>query len=208
MYFFRGLSGPLLLGAAVCAWAVAVAEGADRRWIAAGFAVFTVGSFAFGCYSAGWRQTLRATLYVALVFWPAVGLLWWLRRAPEPPAPTITCAPHPTLEGYEVCGQAPLVAVGQGYDTGTRPQNPSASDRQPRSAKPLFLTIKSDLTLTLGNDPVARDALVGLLNTASGGDKDRTIFLRADKGLPYGEVMSVMNLLRAAGYVKFALVTE
>jgi biopolymer transport protein ExbD len=71
-----------------------------------------------------------------------------------------------------------------------------------------FLTIKSDRSLILGNDSVARDALVGLLNTASGGDKDRTIFLRADKRLPYGEVMSVMALLRTAGYVEIALVGE
>mgnify|MGYP001365187926 CR=1 FL=1 len=32
------------------------------------------------------------------------------------------------------------------------------------------------------------------------------IFLRADKTVPYGELMIVMNLLRAAGYLKVALV--
>ena len=37
-------------------------------------------------------------------------------------------------------------------------------------------------------------------------DKDTRIFLRADKTVPYGEVMEVMNLLRAAGYLKAALV--
>jgi TonB family protein len=127
---------------------------------------------------------------------------------PPPPMPTTTCIPHPTLEGYEVCGQAPLVAVGQGYDTGTRPQNPPASDRQPRSAKALFLTLKSDLTLTLGNDPVARDALGSLFDAATGGDKDTPIYLRADRTVAFGEVMRIMELLRAAGYVKFLLVVQ
>jgi biopolymer transport protein ExbD len=32
------------------------------------------------------------------------------------------------------------------------------------------------------------------------------IFLRADKSVPYGELMRVMNLLRAGGYLKVALV--
>jgi hypothetical protein len=106
-------------------------SGMDSGWIA----VVAIGSFAFGCYSAGWRQTLRATLYVALVFWPVGGLLWWLRRAPEPPAPTITCAPHPTLEGYEVCGQTPLVLSARamtpalGYKTRQHP----IDDRGPPS---------------------------------------------------------------------------
>jgi TonB family protein len=85
---------------------------------------------------------------------------------------------------------------------------PQPSSPAPTADRPFFLTIKSDRSLTLGNDPVARDALVGLLNTASGGAKARTIFLRADKRLPYGEVMNVMNLLRAAGYTKVALVSE
>ncbi|HVI66675.1 MAG TPA: biopolymer transporter ExbD, partial [Bradyrhizobium sp.] len=35
---------------------------------------------------------------------------------------------------------------------------------------------------------------------------DRPIYLRADKAVPYGELMEVMNLLRAAGYLKVALV--
>ena len=32
------------------------------------------------------------------------------------------------------------------------------------------------------------------------------IFLRADKTVAYGDLMEVMNLLRAAGYLKIALV--
>ena len=38
------------------------------------------------------------------------------------------------------------------------------------------------------------------------GDKDTRIFLRADKVVPYGDVMEVMNILRGAGYLKIALV--
>jgi biopolymer transport protein ExbD len=77
---------------------------------------------------------------------------------------------------------------------------------QPRPNKPLYLTVKSDLTLALGNEPVARELLHGALDTAAKGDKDAIIFLRADKAVPYGEVMEVMNVLQKAGYLKVALV--
>jgi biopolymer transport protein ExbD len=82
----------------------------------------------------------------------------------------------------------------------------STAEPQPRPAKPLFLTIKADRTIALGNEPIARELLRATLDTASKGDKDARIFLRADKMVPYGEVMEVMNLLRAAGYLKIALV--
>ena len=82
----------------------------------------------------------------------------------------------------------------------------STAQPQPRPDKPLFLTIKPDLSLAFGDEPVAREALRGALDRATNGDKDMRVFLRADKVVAYGELMEVMNLLRAAGYFKVALV--
>ena len=82
----------------------------------------------------------------------------------------------------------------------------STAEPQPRPEQPLYLTVKSDLTLALGETPVARELLPGTLDAAAKGDKDTRIFLRADKTVPYGEMMEVMNLLRGAGYLKVALV--
>jgi biopolymer transport protein ExbD len=82
----------------------------------------------------------------------------------------------------------------------------STVERQQRPDKPIFLTVKADLTLALGDDPVARDALAGALDTATKSNRDERIFLRADRGVPYGEIMQVMNALRSAGYLKVALV--
>ena len=84
---------------------------------------------------------------------------------------------------------------------------PAASaEPQPRPDKPLYLTIKTDLSLTVGNDPVGRDRLSATLDAATRFNKDARIFLRADRAVPYGDVIEVMNLLRAAGYLKIALV--
>jgi biopolymer transport protein ExbD len=82
----------------------------------------------------------------------------------------------------------------------------STAQPQPRPDKPLFLTVKPDLALALGDQPVARDTLAASLDQAANGDKDTRIFLRADKAVPYGDVMEVMNVLRGAGYLKIALV--
>jgi biopolymer transport protein ExbD len=48
--------------------------------------------------------------------------------------------------------------------------------------------------------------LSGTLDAAAKGDKSTLVFLRADKAVPYGELMEVMNLLRKAGYLKVSLV--
>ncbi|HLQ88621.1 MAG TPA: TonB system transport protein ExbD [Xanthobacteraceae bacterium] len=80
------------------------------------------------------------------------------------------------------------------------------ADPTPRPDKPIFLTVKADLSYALGETPVPRDQLGGALQVVTKGDKDMRIFVRADKTVPYGEMMEVLNAMRAAGYLKVALV--
>jgi len=96
---------------------------------------------------------------------------------------------------------APLATVDIAVDL------PSAN-AEPREHpdKPVYLTLKSDLSLAIGDDTVASGDLASALDAATGGDKEQRIFLRADRSVPYGEVMRVMNELRAARYLKVALV--
>ena len=82
----------------------------------------------------------------------------------------------------------------------------STADPQPRPDKPIFLTVKADLTLVLGETSISRATLGSALEVATKGEKDTRIFVRADKTVPYGEMMEVMNLMRKAGYLKVALV--
>lgn len=96
---------------------------------------------------------------------------------------------------------APLSTVDVAVDLPVSTAKP-----QPRPDKPIYLTIKSDLTLALGNDAIGRDGVASALDAATETDRQRRVFLRADKTVPYGELMEVMNLLRAAGYLKVALV--
>jgi biopolymer transport protein ExbD len=80
------------------------------------------------------------------------------------------------------------------------------AEASPHPDKPLILTLKADLSVTVDNDAVARDALAVALDKVTGGDKTQRVFLRADKTVPYGDLMTLMNELRDAGYLHVALV--
>ncbi len=96
---------------------------------------------------------------------------------------------------------APLATVDLPVDL---PQASAAP--QPRPDKPLYLTVKADHSLAVGENSVPEDSLAPALDQASGGDKEARVFLRADRTIDYGELMKVMSALRAAGYLKVALV--
>ncbi|HEX8541431.1 biopolymer transporter ExbD [Pseudomonas syringae] len=82
----------------------------------------------------------------------------------------------------------------------------STAKPQPRPEKPIFLSVKADQSLFLGDDKVAREQLGQILDAKTKGKKDTTIFFQADKGVDYGDLMEVMNALRGAGYLKVGLV--
>lgn len=96
---------------------------------------------------------------------------------------------------------APLSTVDVAVDLPVSNAQP-----QPRPEKPVFLTVKQDLSLALGNDTVPREQLQATLDRQTGNDREQRVFLRADGAVAYRELMEVMNGLRQAGYLKIALV--
>lgn len=96
---------------------------------------------------------------------------------------------------------APLATVDINVDLPA-----STAEPQQKPDEPLYLTIKADHGLALGNDEIASDALAEALQARTDGDKETRIFLRADKTVDYDTLMHTMNQLRDAGYLKIALV--
>jgi biopolymer transport protein ExbD len=96
---------------------------------------------------------------------------------------------------------APLATVDVAVDLPA-----STVKRQPRPDKPIFVTMKADRSLAVGETPLSRDGLAASLNMVTSSDRTKRLFVRADKTVPYGEVMGLMNDLRSAGYLKIALV--
>lgn len=82
----------------------------------------------------------------------------------------------------------------------------SSAAKQQRPEKPLFITLRQDLTLVLGETPITRAELKTQLDHLTEENNQTRLFLRADKSVDYGDLMQVMNALRTAGYLKVALV--
>ncbi len=80
------------------------------------------------------------------------------------------------------------------------------AEPQPRPDAPVFLTLQADLSLAIGDAPITRTQLAAELERAMKGERGQTLFLRADKSVDYGDLMALMDALRAAGYLKVALV--
>ena len=96
---------------------------------------------------------------------------------------------------------APLATVDVPVDLPS-----SNAQQQQRPNKPIFVTIKADHTLAIGEDPVTPGNLAAAIDAATGSNKDERIFLRSDRSVPYGDVVQVLDVLRGANYLKVALV--
>jgi biopolymer transport protein ExbD len=96
---------------------------------------------------------------------------------------------------------APLSTVDLPIDLPT-----SSSMPQKKPDKPTYLSIRRDLTIAIGEETVHRAELTMTLDSMSDMSKDKYVFLRADRAVPYGELMGVMELLRSGGYTKVKLV--
>jgi len=96
---------------------------------------------------------------------------------------------------------APLATVDLPIDLPT-----SSAVPQKKPDKPTYVTIQADLAVAIDETPLKRVDLVRTLDAMPGQGKDRRIFLRADRAVPYGELMDVLERLRLGGYAKVALV--
>jgi biopolymer transport protein ExbD len=82
----------------------------------------------------------------------------------------------------------------------------STATPQKKPDKPTYVSIKSDLAVAIGENLVKRVDLIRSLDAMPDANKDRFIFLRADRAVPYGDLMDVLEILRAGGYAKIKLV--
>ena len=99
---------------------------------------------------------------------------------------------------------APLLTVGVPLEL---PET-AATPLQQEEEEPLTIAMTTDGRVLLQNSEVERDRLVSLLAAVAAERQDNKVFLRADGGIPYAEVMQVMGALNAAGFRDIGLVTD
>ncbi|WP_217705253.1 TonB system transport protein ExbD [Peristeroidobacter soli] len=97
---------------------------------------------------------------------------------------------------------APLATVNVPLDLPV-----SSAQAKPEEQDPVIVSVQADLRISIGEREIARDMLPQALQRALGDDMESRIFLRADKGVSYGDLMGVMDDLRTAGFARIALVT-
>ncbi len=72
----------------------------------------------------------------------------------------------------------------------------------------LVLSIGRDQKLYLDNDPVSVQQLKRRIESMKANNKTPSVYLRADREVPYGIVVQVMDSVKRAGIEKLGMVTE
>jgi biopolymer transport protein ExbD len=76
----------------------------------------------------------------------------------------------------------------------------STATPQKKPDKPVYVSIKPDLSLAVGEKSVRRADLIATLDTAADTNPERLVFVRADRAVSYGDLMDVLELLRRGNY--------
>jgi biopolymer transport protein ExbD/biopolymer transport protein TolR len=71
----------------------------------------------------------------------------------------------------------------------------------------VVVSVDREARIRINDRPVHPDLLQERMKSLARTHPDETVFLRADKTLPYGEVLLVMDKIRTAGVTRVALVT-
>lgn len=98
---------------------------------------------------------------------------------------------------------APLLTVGVPVEL---PKTEAAQliDRD----EPLIVSVDAQGKIYLQETERTLESLIATLNAVRSERPDAVVYVRGDRGIPYGEVMSVMGALVASGITKLSLVAE
>lgn len=99
---------------------------------------------------------------------------------------------------------APLLSAGVQVDLPKSEAGPVTD----KDEKPLEVTVNKMGDIFIGETKVSNEELMVKLSAITGDDYERRVFIRADQGLPYGDVMGVLGSINKGGYKKVALITE
>lgn len=99
---------------------------------------------------------------------------------------------------------APLLTVGVPIELPETAASPLPSE----SEEPLTIALSRDGRILVQNAEVTREELIPLLRSVAAERTSDKVFLRADGGIAYSDVMQVMGALNASGFNNIGLVTE
>lgn len=98
---------------------------------------------------------------------------------------------------------APMMTQGLEVDL---PKTTAKALRQ--KEEPLVVTINNNGKISLGKIEVDENLLYQQLSRLSAEKKQEPLYLRADKAVPYGLVVSTMAEIKRAGFEKLGMITQ
>ena len=98
---------------------------------------------------------------------------------------------------------APLMTSGVNVDLPKASAGPVTQDKDP-----LTVSVALDDKVYLQDAAIDLPDLVTKLQAASQNDPDRRIFVRGDKGVPWGRIIEVLVNVKQGGFSKASLLTE
>jgi biopolymer transport protein ExbD len=98
---------------------------------------------------------------------------------------------------------APLLVAGTPVEL---PKN--TAQPIPQTKKPVVVTLAADRSLSIRDERVDAGALVPQLAALRTSQGDTVVYVRADKKIPYGEVMELLNRIGASGYQRISLLSQ
>lgn len=99
---------------------------------------------------------------------------------------------------------APLLTTGVPIDL----PDSKAKAISDEDNKPLEVSLTKDGVIFVGEQEVKESRLIIILTSMTESNPDRRIYIRADRGMDYGEVMRVLGAINGAGFSKVALISE
>jgi biopolymer transport protein TolR len=98
---------------------------------------------------------------------------------------------------------APLMVAGVPVDL---PK--TSATRMAQTKKPMVVTLAADGMLQIREERIERAALVPRLLQLKAEEGDTVVYVRADKSIPYGQVMEVLGRVGEVGYQRVSLLAQ
>lgn len=93
-------------------------------------------------------------------------------------------------------------------DEGIKIRLPKADASSPQVKRELVISVQEDGTIQVGSETVAEAHLFSAVREKLRDRENRTVIIRADKGLVLEKAVRVMDLVKAAGAERLCLATE
>ena len=100
------------------------------------------------------------------------------------------------------------ILISPALEHGIDVQLPEATPSRMVSAEPAVVSMSKKGRLFFNNVLVSREQLKDKLSATAGTDPEASVVIRADAGIPYGDIIQLLDQIRDVGLVNIGLVTR